>query len=47
MLTNFPKKFIFREVTHIQFGAKLCRLLSHDLLFEDFWECCSVKEYSW
>ena len=46
VLVNFHKKFFFREVTHIQFGPKLCNLLSDDLLFEDFLKCCNMKEYS-
>ena len=33
---NFRKKTFFRKVTHTQFGPKLCNLLFHDLLFEDF-----------
>ena len=47
MLTNFPKKFPFGEVTHTQIGPRLCNFLSHDFLFEDFLKCCSMKECSW
>ena len=37
-MVNFSKKLPFGEVTHTQFGPKLYNLLSHDLLFEDFFE---------
>ena len=38
ILVSFSKKFPFGEVTHTQFGPKLCNLLPFDLLFEGFYE---------
>ena len=38
MLVNFSKKLPFGEVTHMPYGPKLCKLLSHDLLLHNFFE---------